>query len=327
MFGTLAILVLSILFFVLQELGYSWCSPSSTNFSKSHVKNGQLWTFITATFMHDGIGHLVNNMIMFCAYSFAFEEHVFSYGSSHDKDKDKLVMLNATLVLVVCYVLTGIAGWCCTYVFNEIAYAEIADAMWSCGSSPATYGCLFFFALTSFQGRGEEGPTGALITFPPPTLSLLVLASFGGIFSSNLKHPLARLFHPRVKLYVSIPVLIYLCMLLLDAPRLLVDMSASNYCSWYLIYTALLRISGLVFHKQTLSFPGADNAAHFGGASCGLLLAAFWLFYREYENDVQNNESQKSPFARLFSIFMLFVYNAPLALSYSFLLVRMLTNF
>jgi len=143
-----------------------------------------------------------------------------------------------------------------------------------------------------------------------------------------LKHPLARLFHPRVKLYVSVPVLIYLCKLLLDAPHLLVDMSASSYCLWYLIYTALLRINGLVFHKQTLSFPGADNAAHFGGASCGLLLAAFWLFYSEYENDVQNNnENPKKSFTRLFSIFMLFVSNAPLALSYSFLLVRMLTNF
>jgi glycosyltransferase involved in cell wall biosynthesis len=62
-------------------------------------------------------------MVMFCAYSFAFEEQVFSFGPNDD------LVINASLVLIVSYVITGVAGWCCTYVFNVLAYSEMADAI------------------------------------------------------------------------------------------------------------------------------------------------------------------------------------------------------
>ena len=209
-------------------------SAEHTEVSLWGLKEGRYWLMVTASFFHADASHVVNNMIMMAAYAPELQHRIGSFG------------------MVMAYVLTGWGGWLLTLLWSKYKYKDMADYVWSCGSSPCTYGLnLMLLCLAPFE---------RVCTVPrlPVWLWLWLLWDV----PSLLREPKLL----RAWGLVSLIVTILYGHLFSDA-----DMSCAVWFVQYLVKVMLLRLHTLAFN------PGApqssDHAAHFGGALVGLLLS------------------------------------------------------
>lgn len=101
-------------------------------FSGRAIESGEYWVWVSATFTHASASHMSNNMIMFLAFSIPMEAFNVLNGVS----------------LVILFIITGASGWMYALQHNRKVHKDLweqaAKFIESCGSSPATYGILFY---------------------------------------------------------------------------------------------------------------------------------------------------------------------------------------
>lgn len=103
--GSASIAIIFLCFFLFQAP--SLCTTTFFESANIHVstgsfKRGKYWVLLTALFFHDGFSHLLNNMLLFWAYSTVLEYIIGSYS------------------LIGYYILCGITGWGGNHFFRNI---------------------------------------------------------------------------------------------------------------------------------------------------------------------------------------------------------------
>jgi membrane associated rhomboid family serine protease len=92
-------------------------------------EQGKLWRLVTASFTHANWAHLINNLIMFAAYSRPLED------------------LIGSMAVLACFIGIGALSWIASVLYTRIMFPKewqcAGKFVSSCGSSPCTYGLCF----------------------------------------------------------------------------------------------------------------------------------------------------------------------------------------
>lgn len=234
----------TILAYAVHKLNPAWLEPSIVEFSSFHLKNHCYWVFFTATFIHAGASHVINNMIMLAVYAPYLETEIGSWA------------------FFLLYLLTGVVGWTFTLISNARTFGESADMVWSCGSSPSMYGMAFFYAFIS--------PTTLIGgTYIPDWLWLVLVVLVPKCFSKKYYKKLKRL--GLIKYAIISCILDYFFL----RPLIRVCFGGLTPVAWIVLYLTNIctfRAYSLWKKEGTLAYPGSDNTTHFGGAVAGAVL-------------------------------------------------------
>jgi len=132
-------------------------NSGNIHFSGDAVESGKAWVFVTAGLAHGSISHLVNNMIMMIPVMGGLESLLTQHdagggegGQGEGGGNAGLPLARTVALLYLIYFLTGAAGFMMTYRRNYNLNPELWNVatkfMSTCGSSPSTYGIMFFAA-------------------------------------------------------------------------------------------------------------------------------------------------------------------------------------
>jgi membrane associated rhomboid family serine protease len=213
-------------------------------FSSLALKQGRIWVFITALFLHADWSHLLNNVVFFGAISRELEALMGPGG------------------IAAVFFMTGIVGWLFTLAYNHFQYGEMADYVWSCGSSPATYGCAFFLATAAFDlAVAGSGSAGNLLDKPWLWYLAVVLAP---VYSKGA---------PQMA-WQALPVLLASGYYLLRP--VIPEVSIGGWMALYFLKLFCLRLYDILVRKVPRDLPSADNACHLGGALAGVCLGLWY---------------------------------------------------
>ena len=76
-----------------QYLNWPILDNTNTYVSTGRIKERKLWVLVAALFLHDGLAHFANNMLLFCAYGFTLQRFL------------------STSQFCSCYLFCGVFGW------------------------------------------------------------------------------------------------------------------------------------------------------------------------------------------------------------------------
>lgn len=161
---TIALIIVNvIIFFILETMGQT----ESATFMMDHgavyppyiYEKGEYWRFFTATFMHFGFGHLLNNMVMLGAAGQILERAL---------GKIKFLIL---------YLLAGVGGCALSY-YQMMQSGEYAVAAGASGSIFGIVGALVWIVVVH-KGRYET-LTGKGM------LGMVVLCLYYGVSTGNV---------------------------------------------------------------------------------------------------------------------------------------------
>lgn len=138
-FTTAIIVVNAFIFVILMVLG----KTEDTMFILEHgamyepyvVENQEYYRLVTSMFLHFGIDHLVNNMVMLGALGWNLEIEV------------------GKLRFLLIYFISGIGGNLCSLFFNQLEGTAVVSA----GASGAVFGLMGALVCAAIQRRGYVG--------------------------------------------------------------------------------------------------------------------------------------------------------------------------
>lgn len=169
----------------------------------------------------------------------------------------------------------------------------MADFVESVGASPATYGLLFHLVIVSPYST-VGGPCHPLVT--------LFIINF---LPSVVKSKSSWIYILSTTLITGCVCTLHLCMNWNDINTL----PAIDLLFLYLLGTCAQRGYNIAFENGNLRYPTADNAAHWGGAVAGIVLAVIFnvSFYTVISRSLD--------------------YKLKLLACWMFLVVRLFTNY
>ena len=100
-----------------------------------YVKQGEYWRLFTATFMHFGFEHLVNNMVMLLVIGFTLEREL------------------GTIKFLIIYLLSGLGGNLLSAVWDMMSGSFAVSA----GASGAIFGIVGALLYVAIRNRGRIG--------------------------------------------------------------------------------------------------------------------------------------------------------------------------
>ena len=100
-----------------------------------YVKQGEYWRLFTATFMHFGFEHLVNNIVMLLVIGFTLEREI------------------GTIKFLIIYLLSGLGGNLLSAVWDMMSGSFAVSA----GASGAIFGIVGALLYVAIRNRGRVG--------------------------------------------------------------------------------------------------------------------------------------------------------------------------
>ena len=100
-----------------------------------YVKQGEYWRLFTATFMHFGFEHLVNNIVMLLVIGFTLEREI------------------GTIKFLIIYLLSGLGGNLLSAVWDMMSGSFAVSA----GASGAIFGIVGALLYVAIRNRGRIG--------------------------------------------------------------------------------------------------------------------------------------------------------------------------
>ena len=223
-------------------------------------EQGSYYVLLTAQLCHDGLGHLVNNVV----FSLPLLE--------------SLSLTLSWVSLASLSFICGAAGLLLTWLMNRLAHGELAQFSSTVGYSPAMYG-LAFFVLARAE---PTDAVGSLVPGLHPGFLVLVYSFFPYLeyvyHSCKLPKPRAHR-HYFLALFVSLLAL----GIIWETQSISSEAPALSAYIWILIYLLKGLLFDLYWHWLGV-LNTADHACHVGGALMGTLLGLLtiqgdpWLF-------------------------------------------------
>jgi membrane associated rhomboid family serine protease len=221
-------------------------NSENLHMSGANLGERKFWVLVTASFSHENLAHLLNNMLMFIPYAGALEK------------------ITGGVVFLVLFLLTGICGWIGTLTYQKYHlhrdnWESAGQFSSSCGASPSTYGMGFLLACLAPYARVAD-------TINLPTWFWISSIWIIPAFCSD-KYGLNR------PLYIAagIPFLFLQGYILLD-PFFPV-IRAWQWFACFLLKTFAFRVYDYLVlgHKIT----NTDNMGHLTGAIAGFISTFF----------------------------------------------------
>lgn len=218
--------------------------------SWASVCNGKYWVVVTATFVHASNTHLVNNIAMLLAPSQIIEEKIGSFS------------------YCLLFITTGMVGWIASILSNSIRHPH-GGWQWiaSCGSSPATYGFVFF--LVTVDPRCQLNKSLALIS-----VGVVIAVEFH-MFIIQRAHKVKN------KLDQQQSVGLLLLLILISSLFLLIDceITSVQFLYMYVLKSLLFRaLTVTILHQGVLNHSSSDHGAHLGGSFTGTVIGVLWTY-------------------------------------------------
>ena len=219
---------------------------------------GKYWTLLTAQFAHDGVGHLLNNLLFSLPLLNALApalQHLFSLSIFSS------LVLSAGLPLWM-----GAFGLLASWACGRLRHGELADYSSTAGFSPGMYGLSFFLAAAS--SPESPLPPLSIFDFSLPAAYFAAAFCFAHFLSrlfltSSLSRALSCLRWPAVTLSCSVIMLLAL----FGAPQI-------SAAQWLLLYMLQSLLWDCFWHLSLpSSLSSADHWCHNGGSLAGLFFA------------------------------------------------------
>jgi membrane associated rhomboid family serine protease len=233
-----------VVFHVLHGYNITYLSEDFIWSSWASVCDGKYWVLVTATFVHASNSHLINNIATLLAPSQSIEENIGPYG------------------FAFLFVITGIVGWLTSILHNSIRHSQ-GGWQWiaSCGSSPATYGFMFFLVAVDPQ-RQLHRQLSWLCVGVVISVEFHMLMNRG---AQKVKHTLDRKFSVGLLLLI-----IATCCSLLLIDR---EITSGQFLYIYVLKSLLFRaVTVMVINQGVMNHSSSDHGAHFGGSLTGTVI-------------------------------------------------------